>query len=84
MATQSRNLYDADQYEALRSEFGGGESMGDHVRSVMDAATDDVKSVILPITDAVVETVRSTNRDVAFFLAGAVFTIVVVIIAQFF
>jgi hypothetical protein len=65
----------------LRQEFEGT-SFGDHVGAVMDAAADDVKSVVLPVTDAIGEVVHSTTRDVAFFIAGAIFTLVVVIVAR--
>lgn len=86
MSTQSTNVISIEGINAVRAEFGHpplGDSFGDHVRSVMDAATDDVKSVVLPVADAVGEIARSTTRDVAFFIAGGTFTLAVIVIAHF-
>lgn len=77
----SRDLYRPEELQAMRADYEGT-TFGDHVGAVMEAAADDVKSVVLPITDAVGEVVHSTTRDVAFFIAGAVFTLAVVIIAR--
>ncbi len=86
MSTQSGDVISIDALNKLRAEFGHpplGESFGDHVRGVMDAATDDVKSVVMPVVDVVEGIARSTTRDVVFFIAGAVFTLVVMIVSHF-
>jgi hypothetical protein len=82
VATQNIDIVSEKAMENLRQEFEGT-SFGDHVGAVMDAATDDIKSVVLPVTDAIGEAVHSTTRDVAFFIAGGVFTLVVIAVSRF-
>lgn len=83
MATQNRDIYSAADYAAVRDDFTAP-SLAGHVGSVMEAGMDDVKSVVEYGGELVTETVRSAGRDVMFFIAGAIFTLVVIVISRFF
>lgn len=81
MSTQGRNLYDPEQVNAIRREFGIS------VTEAMAGAVDDVKDNIVTkatdVADAVTGVARQGSRDVAFFVLGGCFTFAVIILSHF-
>jgi hypothetical protein len=69
VATQSRNLYDDEQMKALRADYEGT-SLGDHVNNVMEAAVDDVKSVVEAAVEAPVKVLSFVDRGGVYYIAG--------------
>jgi hypothetical protein len=81
VATQNRNIYTDDQFKALRQEFEGT-SFGDHVSAVMDAATDDVKSVVEAVIETPVTVFGFLERGGGYFIAGFITGMAAMVIAR--
>lgn len=77
MSTQSRNLYDKNEIDAIRQEFGV--SVGES----MNAAIEDTKDAIEEAATSVASVVEKVDHRVVYYVMGVITGMAAVVIARF-
>jgi tetrahydromethanopterin S-methyltransferase subunit B len=81
MATQSRNLYDQKEIDAIRSEFGVT-TVGEAMENVAEETKDMIVDTVTNVAEATTNVVSFIDRGGVYYIAGVVSGMVLMVIAR--